>query len=57
MYIVTTCLRPTDSVREQAKRHASQYGVRFVERKKQSIEALMNHYEEGVLVFDKRLVE
>ncbi|MCT4782236.1 MULTISPECIES: class I SAM-dependent methyltransferase [Exiguobacterium] len=57
MYIVTTCLRPTDAVREQATRHASHYGVRFVERKKQSLETLMNHYEKSVLVFDKRRVE
>lgn len=57
MYIVTTCLRPTETVLERAKAHASDYDVRFVERRKHSIETLMERHQVGVLVFDKRRVE
>ncbi|MFN4215089.1 class I SAM-dependent methyltransferase [Exiguobacterium sp.] len=57
MYIVTTCLRPTGAVLERAKAHASEHGVRLVDRRKHSIETLMARHQSGVLVFDKRRVE
>lgn len=57
MYIVTTCLRPTEEVLKRANVHAATYQVRFVDRRKHSIKTLMKRYGEGVLVFDKRRVE
>ncbi|WP_214823667.1 class I SAM-dependent methyltransferase [Exiguobacterium algae] len=57
MYIVTTCLRPTDEVLARAHSHAATYDIRFVERRKQSIQTLMERFGQGVLVFDKRRVE
>lgn len=57
MYIVTTCLRPTDEVLHRARMHADQYKMKFVNRRKLSIEELKNRHHKGVLVFDKRRVE
>ena len=57
MYIVTTCLRPTDDVLSRAHTHATEYGMKFVNRRKLSIDELKKRHQQGVLVFDKRRVE
>lgn len=57
MYIVTTCLRPTDEVVERARAHATSYDAQFIERRKHSIKTLMERHNQGVLTFDKRRVE
>lgn len=57
MYIVTTCLRPTEEIMHKASDHASLHDVPFIARRKHSIETLMNRYGAAVLVFDKRRVE
>lgn len=56
-YIVTTCLRPTPEVVARAESHAKAYGVRFIVRRKQSIETLKQRHDAGVVVFDKRRIE
>ncbi|MEJ6528580.1 class I SAM-dependent methyltransferase [Exiguobacterium sp. USCH10] len=57
MYIVTTCLRPTDEVLYRAQTHATSYNMKFIERRKHSIEELKKRHRQDVLVFDKRRVE
>lgn len=57
MYIVTTCLRPTEEIILKANEHASQHDILFVSRRKHSIETLMSRYGAPVLIFDKRRVE
>ncbi|WP_214740527.1 class I SAM-dependent methyltransferase [Exiguobacterium sp. s48] len=57
MYIVTTCLRPTDDVLSRAQTHAAEYNMKFVERRKHSMDELKKRYQQDVLVFDKRRVE
>lgn len=57
MYIVTTCLRPTDEMIERAERHAKLYDVPFLPRRKHSMNRLMERYNTGILVFDKRRTE
>ncbi|WP_215141262.1 class I SAM-dependent methyltransferase [Exiguobacterium qingdaonense] len=57
MYIVTTCLRPTDDVLSRAHTHAAEYNMKFVERRKHSIDELKSRHHHDVLVFDKRRVE
>ncbi|KAB2860941.1 MAG: hypothetical protein F9K39_14430, partial [Exiguobacterium chiriqhucha] len=56
-YIVTTCLRPTEATIERAEAHAATYDVRFIPRRKHSIDTLKQRHQTGVLVFDKRRVE
>ncbi|WP_214819828.1 MULTISPECIES: class I SAM-dependent methyltransferase [unclassified Exiguobacterium] len=57
MYIVTTCLRPTDEVLSRAHAHAAEYNMKFVDRRKHSIDELKKRHHQDVLVFDKRRVE
>lgn len=57
MYIVTTCLRPTEETIQKANEHSSLHDVRYVSRRKHSIETLIDRYDADVLVFDKRRVE
>ncbi|WDH77215.1 class I SAM-dependent methyltransferase [Exiguobacterium marinum] len=57
MYIVTTCLRPTDEVLSRAHRYAAEYKLKFVDRRKHSIDELKKRHHQDVLVFDKRRVE
>ena len=57
MFIVTTCLRPTDDVSHRAASYARIHGARFVERRKHSIRTLKSRFGSDVLVFDKRRVE
>ncbi|OGX80685.1 hypothetical protein A6395_00675 [Exiguobacterium sp. SH31] len=57
MYIVTTCLRPTEAIIHKANEHSLLHDVPFVSRRKHSIETLMSRHGAAVLVFDKRRVE
>ncbi len=52
--IVTTAGKGADQLREKAARFSQKLNGQLIERKKHSIQELIDHYKEDVLVVGKR---